>query len=109
MLDVIGPSGIAGQLARMPDVVARLLAEHVPDRKGRCRGCGFPGTGTPHVPAPCALWLVAEAASRIGRLDQGGPAPVAQDRVPHLVPRVPGRDHTGATAPSSTSPWTWQS
>jgi hypothetical protein len=73
VLDVIGPSGIAGQLARMPDVVARLLAEHVPDRKGRCRGCGFPGTGTPHVPAPCALWLVAEAASRIGRLDPAGP------------------------------------
>jgi hypothetical protein len=100
-LDVIGPSGIAGQLARMPDVVARLLAEHVPDRKGRCRGCGLPGTGTPHVPAPCALWLVAEAASRIGRLDQ--------DRVPRLVPGVPGRDHAGATAPSSTSARTWRS
>ena len=87
MLDVIGPSGIAGQLARMPDVVARLLAEHVPDRKGRCRGCGFPGTGTPHVPAPCALWLVAEAASRIGRHDRTGSAPEAQARTSRLGPR----------------------
>lgn len=73
--------GIAGQLAWMPDVVARLLAEHVPDARGRCRGCGFPGTGTPHVPSPCSLWLVAEAASRIARDGASGD----QRRV-----RVPG-------------------
>jgi hypothetical protein len=91
VLDVIEPSGIAGQLARMPDVVARLLAEHVPDRKGRCRGCGFPGTGTPHVPSPCALWLVAEAASRIARHDHHGYPPMAEARTPRLVPRLPGR------------------
>jgi hypothetical protein len=75
----------------MPDVVARLLAEHLPDRKGRCRGCGFPGTGTPHVPAPCALWLVAEAASRIGGLDPAGSPPMAAVHAPRLVLRLPDR------------------
>jgi hypothetical protein len=63
--DVTQPSGLAAQLARMPEVVARLLAEHVPVRHGRCRGCGRPGTGTPHVPSPCALWVVADVARRV--------------------------------------------
>jgi hypothetical protein len=65
MRDAAEPSDIAAQLARMPDVIARLLAEHVPDEHGRCRGCGFPGTGTPYVPAPCDLWNVADAARRL--------------------------------------------
>jgi hypothetical protein len=63
--DVTEPWGVVAQLARMPDVVARLLREHVPDRKGRCRGCGFPGTGTPYVRSPCGLWIAADAARRV--------------------------------------------
>jgi hypothetical protein len=95
VLDVIGPSGIAGQLARMPDVVARLLAEHVPDGRGRCCGCGFPGTGTPYIPSPCDLWLVADAAHRIARHDHGG-APATMDaHAPRLVSRVPSTGRAG--------------
>jgi hypothetical protein len=88
VLDVIGPSGVAVQLARMPDVVARLLAEHVPDQRGRCRGCGFPGTGTPYVPSPCGLWLVADAAQRIARHDKGGALPAMDAHARRLVLRV---------------------
>jgi hypothetical protein len=65
MRDATEPTGVAAQLARMPDVIARLLVEHVPDENGRCRGCGLPGTGTPYVPAPCGLWTVAEAARKL--------------------------------------------
>jgi hypothetical protein len=59
------PSPVAAELARMPALVARLLAEHVSDEHGLCRGCGRPGTGTPHVPSPCDLWIVADAARRL--------------------------------------------
>jgi hypothetical protein len=65
MRDATEPSDLAVQLARMPDVIARLLIEHVPDEKGRCRGCGLPGTGTPYVLSPCGLWIVAEAARKL--------------------------------------------
>jgi hypothetical protein len=57
--------GISEQLALMPSVITRLLAQHVPDEHGRCRGCGMPSTGTPHVVAPCGLWEIAEAARKI--------------------------------------------
>jgi hypothetical protein len=57
--------GIAEQLALMPTVITRLLAQHVPNREGCCCGCGMPGTGSPHVVAPCGLWEVAEAARKI--------------------------------------------
>jgi hypothetical protein len=67
MRNATEPSGIAMQLARMPDVIARLLTEHVPDERGRCRGCGRPGTGIPYRPAPCALWTVADEARTIRR------------------------------------------
>jgi hypothetical protein len=66
-------SSVAAELARMPDVVARLLIEHVPDRNGRCLGCGLPGTGSPYL--PCGLWLVAEAARRLACATAAGTAP----------------------------------
>jgi hypothetical protein len=69
MRDGIEPSRVAMELACMPAVVARLLREHVPDQKGRCRGCGFPGTGTPYLEAPCGLWIVADAARRVALRD----------------------------------------
>jgi hypothetical protein len=65
MRNATEPSPIAAQLALMPAVVARLLAEHVPDSRGRCQGCGMPGTGSPYLAWPCALWLVADAARRL--------------------------------------------
>jgi hypothetical protein len=36
---------LAELLAGMPDVVQRLIVEHVPGAKNRCRGCTLPGTG----------------------------------------------------------------
>jgi hypothetical protein len=95
VLDVIGPSGIAVQLARMPDVVARLLADHVPDGKGRCRGCGFPGTGSPYIPSPCGLWLVADAARRLpGGTAMSAPQPL-DARAPRLLARIPSTGRVG--------------
>jgi hypothetical protein len=49
-------------LAEMPDLIAALLRDHVPDGTGRCRTCGLPGTGTPHLVAPCPLNRMAQAA-----------------------------------------------
>ena len=49
-------------LAEMPDVVVRLIVEHVPDENNRCRGCTLPGTGRPNEPWPCSLRKLAEQA-----------------------------------------------
>ncbi|MGI5129083.1 hypothetical protein ACQEVB_19920 [Pseudonocardia sp. CA-107938] len=56
-------SELAEALAAQPEVVARLLADHVPDEKGRCRGCTRPGTGTPMGWWPCTLSVAADAAT----------------------------------------------
>jgi hypothetical protein len=49
---------LAEILAGMPDVIGRLIFEHVPDEHDRCRGCTSPGTGRPKDPcrARCASW-----------------------------------------------------
>jgi hypothetical protein len=65
MRDATEPWPVAAQLARMPQVVENLLAEHVPDASGRCRACGRPGTGSAHLAWPCALWTVADTARRL--------------------------------------------
>lgn len=59
-----GP-GLVELLAGMPDVVARLLAEHRPDARARCRACRTPGTGTPGAPWPCTLARLARAAQAL--------------------------------------------
>ena len=58
------PSDPATVLADMPDVVAALVRDHVPDAVGRCRACGMPGTGSPHLPWPCPLRRIADAARK---------------------------------------------
>ena len=65
MWDATESSPVAAQLARMPQVVEALLAQHVPDTSGRCRGCGLPGTGSAYLAWPCSLWLVADSARRL--------------------------------------------
>jgi len=55
-----GDGPMAGVLADMPDVVRRLLAEHVPDRLGRCTACRNAGSG---VRWPCTLHQIATRAS----------------------------------------------
>jgi hypothetical protein len=65
MRDATEPWPVAVQLARMPQVVETLLAEHVPDANRRCRTCGLPGTGSAYLPWPCALWTIADTARRL--------------------------------------------
>ena len=65
MRDATEPWPVAAQLARMPQVVETLLAEHVPDANSRCRACGLPGTGSAYLEWPCGLWSVADAARRL--------------------------------------------
>jgi hypothetical protein len=57
---------LAQILGTMPDVIERLMAEHVPDDTNRCRGCTLPGTGRPNEPWPCSLRKLAEQAQRLG-------------------------------------------
>jgi hypothetical protein len=66
---IVGPSTRQRQiefieiLGAMPDLWARLLAEHVPDPSGsRCRACTIAGTGSPGAAWPCRIRDVAEAA-----------------------------------------------
>lgn len=53
---------LALQLGRLGGVAQRLLAVHVPDRHGRCRGCTVPGAVW-----PCALHFYAAAAQLVAR------------------------------------------
>lgn len=59
------PSDLAVVLADMPEVIAALIRDHVPDVRGRCSMCGMPGTGSPHLPWPCPLRRIAEAAREL--------------------------------------------
>jgi hypothetical protein len=57
------PGGpMASVLAGMPEVFGRLLAEHVPDRLGRCAACRNAGSG---VVWPCSLHQIATRASEL--------------------------------------------
>jgi len=58
---------LARELAWQPGITRRLLARHVADGNGRCRGCTTPGTGLPGARWPCALYFYADAASQIAR------------------------------------------
>lgn len=55
---------LAAELAPMVDVWQRLLAQHMPDRSGRCRTCTKGGTGLPSQPWPCSIHGIAELARR---------------------------------------------
>jgi hypothetical protein len=58
---------LAGQLAVMPDVIARLLVDHTADSAGRCRGCTRGGTGYPAAAHPCSLHRLALMALDVRR------------------------------------------
>jgi hypothetical protein len=55
---------VAAELAPMVEVWQRLLAQHVPDRAGRCRTCTKGGTGLPSTPWPCVIHGIAALARR---------------------------------------------
>jgi hypothetical protein len=69
-----GVEGIARELAGLPGTVARLLALHVADPHGRCRGCTMAGTGMPGPAWPCSLHFYATAAQQIARTRPAGRA-----------------------------------
>lgn len=55
---------LAAELAPMVDVWGRLLAQHMPDRAGRCQTCTKGGTGLPSVRWPCSIHGIADLARR---------------------------------------------
>jgi hypothetical protein len=55
---------VAAELAPMVEVWQRLLAQHVPDRAGRCRTCTKGGTGLRTTPWPCVIHGIADMARR---------------------------------------------
>jgi hypothetical protein len=56
-------------MAGMPEVFRRLLADHVPDRMGRCTACrSVSGAGERW---PCSLHRIADEAQRIYGLQLG--------------------------------------
>jgi hypothetical protein len=58
---------MARVMSGMPEVVTRLLDEHVPDRLGRCTACGASGSGTRW---PCTLAQIATQARALA-VEQG--------------------------------------
>ena len=69
---VMGPEetwrGVVVELAGMPDLVDRLLAEHQDNGQGFCASlsCGRPGYGTPMRKFPCPTVQLATAAREYG-------------------------------------------
>jgi hypothetical protein len=62
------PSGwmrLAAQLAQMPELASRLIAEHRDDGRGRCIRCTLPGRGTPGERWPCGPAALAMAAQEV--------------------------------------------
>jgi hypothetical protein len=56
----------ASILARhFPEVAPRLLADHVPDARGRCRGC--PSNNHPAPKSPCGLRVLAQLTLALRR------------------------------------------
>jgi hypothetical protein len=57
-----GAGPMAMVMSGMPEVISRLLEEHVPDRLGRCTACGASGSGTRW---PCTLAQIATQARAV--------------------------------------------
>jgi hypothetical protein len=51
---------LAAEIAEMDGVADRLIAGHVADPLGYCRGCELPQAGP--MRWPCTLWAVATTA-----------------------------------------------
>lgn len=51
---------LAGLIATLPGVADQLLADHVNDGRGYCKGCALPQAGLARW--PCTLHAVAKAA-----------------------------------------------
>jgi hypothetical protein len=63
---------LAAELAPMVGVWKRLIAQHTPNRSGRCRTCTKGDSGMPPTPWPCPVYGIAEMARRCHDRDQRG-------------------------------------
>lgn len=74
---------MAQVMSGMPDVWRRVLAEHVPDERGRCHACRDERGIS--APWPCVTRGIAEQAKRIhdGYVP---PAPVTRPTGRHAAP-----------------------
>jgi hypothetical protein len=63
--DQSGWMRLAAQLAQMPELASRLIAEHRDDGRGRCIRCTLPGRGTPGERWPCGPAALAMAAREV--------------------------------------------
>ncbi|WP_433800623.1 hypothetical protein [Actinomycetospora sp. CA-084318] len=60
-------------MSEMPDLVRRVLAEHVPDSAGRCGGCRDTAGRT--ASWPCQTYRVAQEAEWVGQGNLPGTGP----------------------------------
>lgn len=60
-------------MSEMPDLVRRVLTEHVPDAAGRCGGCRDTAGRT--ASWPCQTYRVAQEAEWVGRGNLPGTGP----------------------------------
>ncbi|MEJ2869818.1 hypothetical protein WCD74_18765 [Actinomycetospora sp. OC33-EN08] len=66
---------MATVMSEMPDLVRRVLAEHVPDGGGRCGGCRDTAGRT--ASWPCQTYRIAQEAEWVGRGNLPGTGPHA--------------------------------
>jgi hypothetical protein len=94
----------AAVLAAMPDLLARALAEHVPDDHGRCRECrADDGTSAPW---PCAMRLLADEARGMTSAKTNG-STNGMNHGPHRPsqpPSGPGRPYPPQRQPARPHP-----
>jgi hypothetical protein len=65
----VAPSAVAAALAPMVQVWRALLAEHLPDREGRCQACRWQTRSADRW--PCNVYSLAAAAQRVAAACQG--------------------------------------
>jgi hypothetical protein len=80
-------ASVVAFIADQPGGANRLLARHIPDDAGRCRGCTVPGTGTPDATWPCQIHRFASAAAdEVARRDGSASAANLHQSVPARRP-----------------------
>jgi hypothetical protein len=62
---------LAAELAKMPELASRLIAEHRDDGRGRCIRCTLAGRGTPGERWPCGPAALALAALEVAARSRG--------------------------------------
>jgi hypothetical protein len=82
---------LAAELAKMPELASRLIAEHRDDGRGRCVRCTLAGRGTPGERWPCGPAALAHAAQEVAARtwsqgDFAHPVPTSHKARPVLRP-----------------------